>query len=98
MESATADSAKASRFDETDDVESFREDWDSLKSADGYLNATIDFADGSQWKCIKALSQTKYQQGQPPFEATQVYECFCVKDPSSAHREGQEAVIKAKYQ
>jgi len=66
--------------------------------AGGYLNAIVPFEDGSRWKCTKALSPPKYQQGQPPFEATGVYECICVKDPSSAQREGQEAVIKAKYQ
>ena len=45
-----------------------------------------------------ALSPVKYQQAEPPFEARQVFECVCVKDPNSAHIDAKEAVAKVNYQ
>ena len=66
--------------------------------ATGWLGYEVEFEDGSWWKLKKALSPVKYQQGDPPFEARQVFECVCTKDPNNCHSGIQEAVAKVKYQ
>jgi hypothetical protein len=67
-------------------------------SAPGYLNIIVRFENGSCWKMTKALSDVKYQQGEPPFEAGQVFECTCGEDPNDAHTDVRHAVAKVKYQ
>jgi hypothetical protein len=68
------------------------------KSQSAFLGAIIRFADGSSWKIKKPLSDLKYQQGEPPFEARQVFECVCVEDPNGVHAAVGEAVMKVKFQ
>jgi hypothetical protein len=68
------------------------------KEARGYLGAVIRFRDDSCWEVTKALCDTKYQQGEPPFEARRVYECVCVEDPNNTYVEVKYAVLKVKYQ
>jgi len=64
----------------------------------GFLGAVVRFGDGSLWKLTRALSRTKYQQTQPPYEATQVFACTCLEDPDQEHNGVEEAVTKVKYQ
>ena len=64
----------------------------------GWLGYQIEFKDGSWWTLKKALSHVKYQQSNPPFEARQVFECVCTKDPNNYHTGVREAVVKVKYQ
>jgi hypothetical protein len=71
---------------------------DFQKEPESYLGATIRFRDKSCWKLTKALCNTKYQQGEPPFEARRVYECVCVEDPENKFVEVKSALIKVKYQ
>ena len=71
---------------------------DGNNVAPGYLGKVVAFEDGSWWRMTKALSHTKYQQSEPPFEARQVFECVCIKDPKNAHVDANEAVAKVKYQ
>lgn len=95
---ANADTAKMSTIHRCEGVDGTTDDYEDEPTVEGYLNESIRFPDGSLWMCTKALSQVKYQQGQPPFEATQVYDCICVDDPNGAHPEDQNAFIKVKYQ
>ncbi|CAE7218915.1 hypothetical protein PTTW11_11104 [Pyrenophora teres f. teres] len=65
----------------------------------GLQGMLVELCDGSHWKFVKALSHVKYQlDGLPPFEARQVFECVCTKDPNNCHPGVQEAVAKVKYQ
>lgn len=45
-------------------------------SARGYIHTVSCCEDGDRWKITKALSPIKYQQSQPPFEASQVFSAF----------------------
>jgi hypothetical protein len=67
-------------------------------AAPGYLGSFVRFKDGSRWKLTSAFSHIKYQDGQSPFEAWQVFECIRIADPHKAHGDLQEAVVKVKYQ
>ncbi|KAF2853488.1 hypothetical protein T440DRAFT_444385 [Plenodomus tracheiphilus IPT5] len=82
------------RIDEED--ESSDEEDPSIPQT--YVGGTITFPDGSRWELTQPLSPLKYQQGTPPFEARQVFECICVADPEGKFSDQQKAVIKIKYQ
>ncbi|RMZ67476.1 Vacuolar sorting-associated VPS28 [Pyrenophora seminiperda CCB06] len=75
-----------------------RRDKSVTSPASGYLGALVRFEDGSRWKMTGILSDVKYQQSHPPFEARQVLECVCVEDPHNQYRDAQVAVTKVKYQ
>jgi hypothetical protein len=64
----------------------------------GFLGAVIRFPDDSHWKLTAALSCTKYQDSDPPYEAVQVFACTCLQDPSHNYEGVEEAVVKVKYQ
>ncbi|KAF2277877.1 uncharacterized protein EI97DRAFT_465993 [Westerdykella ornata] len=57
----------------------------------------ITCEDGSSWKIAAPVSSPRYQRVNSPCEATQVYTCICVEDPTGNH-DGLEAVVKVKYQ
>ncbi|KAF1914310.1 hypothetical protein BDU57DRAFT_578138, partial [Ampelomyces quisqualis] len=40
----------------------------------------------------------RYQQGEPPFEARQVFEAVCVQDPKKKYHGTTQAIVKVKYQ
>jgi hypothetical protein len=46
----------------------------------GFLGATVRFDDHSSWKLERAVSKVKYQQGEPPYEGTQVFDAMCIRD------------------
>ncbi|XPS80049.1 hypothetical protein M3J09_012011 [Ascochyta lentis] len=71
---------------------------DGSGASSGLLGATIGFPDGSRWRLRSALTGRKYQQGEPPFECRQVFECVCVCDPGNLYSEAKSAIIKVKYQ
>ncbi|KAF2868847.1 hypothetical protein BDV95DRAFT_630513 [Massariosphaeria phaeospora] len=54
--------------------------------------------EGSVWRIKEPLSGRRYQQAQPPFEASQAFTCICSDDPSQNHGDVEEAVVKVKYQ
>lgn len=62
------------------------------------VGSAIEFSDGSCWKLVKALTRTKYQQGDPPFEARQVFDTICIRDKENRHHGRTKAIIKVKYQ
>lgn len=68
------------------------------KETRGYLDALIRFRDDSCWEVTKAMCDTKYQQGEPPFEARRVYEYVCVEDPGNNYSEVKNTVLKVRYQ
>jgi hypothetical protein len=47
----------------------------------GFFGIVVRFRDGSCWKLNRAVSEVKYQHGEPPYEARQVFEAVCVEDP-----------------
>lgn len=55
----------------------------------------INFADGSRWRLLKALSHIKLQQEHAPCEGTQAFTCRCIN--RKRYKIG-EAVIKIKFQ
>lgn len=63
----------------------------------GFLGCVVRFGDGSYWKLMKPLSQTRYQQSDPPYEAAQVFACTRLDGPAD-EQIGREAVVKVKYQ
>ncbi|KAH3911336.1 hypothetical protein HBH56_133530 [Parastagonospora nodorum] len=64
----------------------------------GFLGIAVRFRHGSCWKLNRAVSEVKYQHGEPPYEARQVFEAVCVEDPKGLHNNAQEAMVKVKYQ
>lgn len=76
----------------------FSEEHPSTTENGGFLGTVVCFLDGSYWKLTRTLSRTKYQQAQPPYEATQVFACICLEDPDKKYEGIEEAVIKVKYQ
>lgn len=47
---------------------------DAAAPGSDLLGMTLSFLDKSRWLMTRALTSTKYQQTDPPFEATQVFE------------------------
>jgi hypothetical protein len=64
----------------------------------GFVGTVIRYLDGSRWKLARTISTLKYQQGEPPFEARQVFEAVCVEDSHDAYSSTEKAVVKVKYQ
>jgi hypothetical protein len=64
----------------------------------GFLGAIVRFDDHSSWKLERAVSKVKYQQGEPPYEGTQVFVATCIRDPRDTHSGIRDAIVKVKFQ
>lgn len=64
----------------------------------GLLGTVVCFEDGSYWKLTTALSDMRYQQKAPPYEAIQAFQCVCLRDLNNDYEGIEEAVIKVKFQ
>ena len=58
----------------------------------------MNCTDGSVWSLDRALTDRKYQQFDPPFEARQTFAYTLVEDSNNVWPEVEEAVVKVKYQ
>lgn len=65
--------------------------------AAGFLETVVRYCDGSRWKLVRAVSEPKYQQGGPPFEARQVFEAVCIEDSHGAYSGIGGAIVKVEY-
>lgn len=63
-----------------------------------FLGAVVCFQDGTCWRLTNVLSNLAHQQADPPFEARQVSESVCIRDPEEQYTNVGLAVVKVKYQ
>ncbi|KAF2681114.1 hypothetical protein K458DRAFT_256979, partial [Lentithecium fluviatile CBS 122367] len=63
-----------------------------------FIGSIVQFEDGSSWELTRALSHTKWQREQPPYEATQVFECELRCGSENNYDNNLVAVIKMKCQ